>query len=400
MSLPSVAESHAGATVRRSRPRDRKDQILAAASDLFYRFGYHNVSTEQIAAVVGITAGALYRHFRSKQDLLASAVVDRFDRATSFATGDLDGPQDLDRFVSRIVESAVGRRELGVLWSRETRHLGPEHRATVRARFSAFLEYFAGELRRLRPELPASASEFIAWSTLAVLTSPSYHHTPASEERIRALLQPLARSVCLFEPGPETTPDHVPAEGSSSPFMSRRESLLVAASRLFNVRGYQTVTMDDVGAAVGVTSTSVYRYFPTKSDLLAAVISRAEEPLRLGAATAIASAATPKQALSRLVSAYIGFALDHHDLLGVLVAEVTNLPTGVRLGVTGAQHDYVAEWVRLASLAHPEMDVVEVRFRVHAALTVVNDVTRTTHLRERSGIADELLRVAVLLVTT
>ena len=50
------------------RPRDRKQQILAAAGELFREHGYHNVSVAQVAAAVGITAPALYRHFKNKPD--------------------------------------------------------------------------------------------------------------------------------------------------------------------------------------------------------------------------------------------------------------------------------------------------------------------------------------------
>lgn len=387
---------------RRSRPRDRKAQILTAASDLFYRFGYHSVSTEQIASAVGITAGGLYRHFRSKEDLLAATVIDRFDLATREAT-DSD-PQDLNIFVARIVASAVGRRELGVLWSRETRHLGSANRAIVHSRFHDFLGYFAAEIRRLRPELTDRGSKLIAWSTLAVLTSPSYHRTVMSVERLTSLLQALALTVCCYDPGSDASPGPARQDGSAvtgestNRLVSRREMLLSAASRLFNNRGYTTVTMDEIGAAAGVTSTSVYRYFATKSDLLSAVIVRANEPLRLGIAEAIAASVSPTEALRGTIDAYVSFALVQHDLLGVLVTEVMNLPAGVQHGVKGAQNSYVAEWLRLVALVNPRMDAAEVRFRVHAALTVINDITRTTELRERTGVAGQISEIAMRLV--
>lgn len=44
------------------RPRDRKQQILAAASELFRERGYHNVSVSDVTTRVNITASALYRH--------------------------------------------------------------------------------------------------------------------------------------------------------------------------------------------------------------------------------------------------------------------------------------------------------------------------------------------------
>jgi AcrR family transcriptional regulator len=53
----------ADAAAVRRRPKDRKQQILVQARDLFLGLGYPNVSMAMIADRVGITAGALYRHY-------------------------------------------------------------------------------------------------------------------------------------------------------------------------------------------------------------------------------------------------------------------------------------------------------------------------------------------------
>jgi AcrR family transcriptional regulator len=50
-------------------PRER---ILAAARELFYRDGIHSVSVEAIAAAAGTNKMTLYRHFASKDALIAA----------------------------------------------------------------------------------------------------------------------------------------------------------------------------------------------------------------------------------------------------------------------------------------------------------------------------------------
>lgn len=52
------------------------DAILKAAATVFYRRGYHGATMADIAAEVNLTAGSLYHHFPSKEDLLC-AVLDR-----------------------------------------------------------------------------------------------------------------------------------------------------------------------------------------------------------------------------------------------------------------------------------------------------------------------------------
>jgi len=52
------------------------DDILRAAATVFYRKGYHGATMAEIAAEVNLTAGSLYHHFPSKEELLC-AVLDR-----------------------------------------------------------------------------------------------------------------------------------------------------------------------------------------------------------------------------------------------------------------------------------------------------------------------------------
>ena len=60
----------------RRRPKDRRDQILNVAADLFADRGFAAVSMQDIGEGTGITGGAIYRHFPSKDALLQALVLD------------------------------------------------------------------------------------------------------------------------------------------------------------------------------------------------------------------------------------------------------------------------------------------------------------------------------------
>ncbi|HEY0572939.1 MAG TPA: helix-turn-helix domain-containing protein [Pseudonocardia sp.] len=77
---------------RGTRPLNRRQLILAAAAELFYRRGYPNVSMGEIAEAVAIGPSALYRHFRGKQELLSEVVLAAFHSAGSAAGRDRQGP--------------------------------------------------------------------------------------------------------------------------------------------------------------------------------------------------------------------------------------------------------------------------------------------------------------------
>jgi TetR/AcrR family acrAB operon transcriptional repressor len=50
--------------------------LLAIASDCFARHGFAGTSIDRVAKAAGVTKGAIYYHFRDKEDLLAAAVAD------------------------------------------------------------------------------------------------------------------------------------------------------------------------------------------------------------------------------------------------------------------------------------------------------------------------------------
>lgn len=74
---PGAEEGHLEATAtsqRRKRrpPGERPRDILGAAERLFAERGYARTSMREIAAAVGLTDAALYRHFPSKRAILES----------------------------------------------------------------------------------------------------------------------------------------------------------------------------------------------------------------------------------------------------------------------------------------------------------------------------------------
>ncbi len=54
----------------------KKEQLIAVATDLFSRHGFHPVGVDRILAEAGVARMTLYNHFPGKDDLI-SAVLDR-----------------------------------------------------------------------------------------------------------------------------------------------------------------------------------------------------------------------------------------------------------------------------------------------------------------------------------
>jgi AcrR family transcriptional regulator len=83
---PPPNQPAAPTSVRRLRRPERREQLLAAATQAFARAGFAATSLDDIAQAAGISRVLLYRHFDSKTDLYR-AVLDRAIRRLTAAVG-------------------------------------------------------------------------------------------------------------------------------------------------------------------------------------------------------------------------------------------------------------------------------------------------------------------------
>ncbi len=61
-----------------------KERILRVASELIAEIGFHSATTALLATKTGIAEGTIYRHFQSKEDILATILTDLDERYCAF----------------------------------------------------------------------------------------------------------------------------------------------------------------------------------------------------------------------------------------------------------------------------------------------------------------------------
>ncbi len=381
-----------GAAARGTRPRNRRELILVAAADLFARHGYAKVGMSDLADAVGIGPSALYRHFSGKQDVLATVLAGGLDAARALVAA-LD-PADRAAAADALADRALDQRHLGLMWQREARDLSPAAYRPLRAVAAGIGRGLAGYVQSVRPGTPDATADLLAWAMVAVLTSPSFHHLDMPRPAHQDLLADLVRTVLDTELaiGPSTglatgLPAAAPARpdpGARTPALvpaSRREELLTQAVRMFAAHGYTQVSIEDIGHAVGISGPSVYNHWPNKLDLLVTSLRRGAAALAMDVSTAYQLAADAAGALRMLIGFYVALSQTHHEIIGLLITDIDHLPDIERHAIRRAQRDFVSEWVHLLRLDQPELDLTAARIRVHAALSVANDIARTPHLR-------------------
>ena len=129
-----------------------KAELRAAATRLYARYGCAAVSVRQLAAEVGVQAGAVYLYFDDKQALLydlldthLTALAEAWEKASRVP---LDDPlARLERFICFHLRWHLVRKDAVFISYMELRNLTPENFARIEAKSHAYEDVLDGILR-------------------------------------------------------------------------------------------------------------------------------------------------------------------------------------------------------------------------------------------------------------
>ncbi len=173
----------------------RREQILATAATLFAERGFHGVSVVELGAACGISGPALYKHFPSKDAMLAEMLVEiseellRVGRERSAAAA--DPAAALRALVAWHVDFALHHKPLIVVQDRDWESLPIEAREQVRALQREYVELWAGRLREVHGELRLDSARAMAHATFGLINSTP-HSGLLPDARMRELLSRMA----------------------------------------------------------------------------------------------------------------------------------------------------------------------------------------------------------------
>lgn len=174
---------------------------------------------------------------------------------------------------------------------------------------------------------------------------------------------------------------------------ARAQEILAIAVDLFANRGYHGVSMDDIGAAAGVTGPALYHHFAGKEAMLTAAITPVSERLLAQARAIVAAADTPRGALAALIDFHVGFALDQPAVITVQRHELDRLPADHQARIRRLQRAYVEEWAGVLRRLHPGVPAATARAAAHAAFGLMNSTPFLGHELARDDLGALLRRM-------
>lgn len=171
----------------------------------------------------------------------------------------------------------------------------------------------------------------------------------------------------------------------------RHAALLHEAARLFAEHGFGGVSLDDLGAAVGISGPAIYRHFANKQAVLGAVLVQVSERLLEGGRAQVSAQSRAEARLDGLIAFHVDFAVREADVIRVQDRDLASLTDEDRAAVRRLQRSYVELWVDVLRQLHPERSAEALRVAAHAAFGLINSTPHSARGAE-AAVPDAAIR--------
>jgi len=173
----------------------RRDEILAAAVELFARHGFHGVGIDDIGAAVGISGPALYRHFSSKDallgEMLTSISKDLLEGGSARAAAAATPAEALRELVAFHTDFALNNPALITVHERDLGNLRDADRREVRTLQRRYVEVWVQTIQAAYEGVDEERARACAHAVFGLINSTP-HNRYLSKPELARLLSDLA----------------------------------------------------------------------------------------------------------------------------------------------------------------------------------------------------------------
>ena len=121
-----------------------------------------------------------------------------------------------------------------------------------------------------------------------------------------------------------------------------RQEILRTAARLFQQRGYDATSMNDVAAALKLSKGGLYHHFQSKDEILYEIMNHAMEITQERVLNPVRCIADPEERLRALIRLHIEVVLSPRDReITVMLHENHPLPPALRKRINARKKDYI-----------------------------------------------------------
>lgn len=265
---------------------DTADAIVAGASSLFARHSYANVTLEQIASAVGMVPGAVYYHFKNKEELIFRCYMRGLQiyekEIEAAAEPGIDSLEVIRRLFRRRLHPHSRRMILFTdidALPDEFSSVVHEHRWQNAMRLAEIVRTGVrdGSVHSEVPELTAIALiSMLDWMFFWYTDHDYYNRQDAIDGIDDIVVHGLLRRDVPMRPPPEP-PNLQPFLDEHARLGKRAakyERLLSVATDNFNRKGALGSSLESIAQDAGITRAGIYYHFDDKEKLLYACLNR------------------------------------------------------------------------------------------------------------------------------
>lgn len=177
--------------------------------------------------------------------------------------------------------------------------------------------------------------------------------------------------------------------------LERRSLILKVAAELFAEKGYDGVSINDIGLAAGISGPAIYRYFPGKEDILVSIHHHLYQRASDGVAEVKLLTLDPVDTIVRMIDLQIDLASTEPEKIRIVDREERQLPAETVKAFRQERRRSFRVWTTLAADVRPDLTPEEIDVTVHAVLALINSITlRRTAERAHPAMVNRLREMA------
>jgi|GEM_PF-2989987 len=354
-----------------------KVKIIEAAFSFYTEPRYTDLSLSAIAAKVGISKTAIFRHFKNKEDLFSTMEQFLFDRTADnlravqaqFGADCLHKTEGwrmlLEKTIFMLASHAeyiwfiksifVSHQNTDVMLFRELRKRGLDLYSGADVQISE-------DGNRLRVDDPVIffSTKYVINTLFFIIGEAALHHPEKlDKDHVKEFAATVAR---MFEDGIYEKEDWLSVEQMAQidskccldvNSLPPEDPVFVAISKVVRKKGIPHVTVESVAAELGLAKSSLYTYFSSKSEMMSNLIEKEISALVGYVGNAVKNITSPVEIDYGVIRAEMSFFKEHPSFIPVacwLHISGSLMPDGMMKGMNEVMKNETVPYIRRFSI--------------------------------------------------
>ena len=133
--------------------------------------------------------------------------------------------------------------------------------------------------------------------------------------------------------------------------ISRKEEIILVASRLFYEKGYKTVSMRDIATAMNIKAASLYNHIHGKQEILSEIILKVAKEFTVGMEKVVSENSSAIEKVEKVIEMHVDITVNYSEALAALNNDWMHLEPSDLSAFVKMREDYEENFRKIIMLA-------------------------------------------------